>query len=65
MTKIIYKKDKTYSPLALYFMIDNNLISSATINKHFDIIINELRLDENLINLNIYKKALFNGDTAD
>ena len=66
LTKIIYKKDKAYSPLALYFMIDNNIEKdSSTINKHFDFIINELGLDENLINLNIYKKALFNGDTAD
>ena len=66
LTKIIYKKDKAYSPLALYFMIDNNIEKDAAIiNKHFDFIINELGLDENLINLNIYKKALFNGDTAD
>ena len=66
LTKIIYKKDKAYSPLALYFMIDNSIEKdSAIINKHFDFIINELGLDENLINLNIYKKALFNGDTAD
>ena len=66
LTKIIYKKDKAYSPLALYFMIDNSIEKDAvTINKHFDFIINELGLDENLINLNIYKKALFNGDTAD
>ena len=66
LTKIIYKKDKAYSPLALYFMIDNSIEKdAATINKHFDFIIHELGLDENLINLNIYKKALFNGDTAD
>ena len=66
LTKIIYKKDKAYSPLALYFMIDNSIEKdTATINKHFDFIINELGLDENLINLNIYKKALFNGDTSD
>ena len=66
LTKIIYKKNKAYSPLALYFMIDNSIEKdTATINKHFDFIINELGLDENLINLNIYKKALFNGDTAD
>ena len=66
LTKIIYKKDKAYSPLALYFMIDNSIEKdTATINKHFDFIINELGLDDNLINLNIYKKALFNGDTED
>ena len=41
MTKIIYKKDKAYSPLALYFLIDNNIEKdAATINKHFDFIIN-------------------------
>ena len=66
LTKIIYKKNKAYSPLALYFMIDNSIEKDAAIiNKHFDFIINELGLDENLINLNIYKKALFNGDTSD
>ena len=28
MVEIIYAKDKTYSPLALYFLIDNELIKS-------------------------------------
>ena len=66
LTKIIYTKDSAYSPLALYFLIDNNIEKDAvTINKHFDFIINDLGLDENLINLNIYKKALYNGDTTD
>ena len=40
--EIINDKDKTYSPLALYFLIDNNLISSVNeANEYFDIIINK------------------------
>ena len=35
---LINKKDTTYSPLALYFIIDNVLVSDqATINKLFDV----------------------------
>lgn len=63
LKKIILKKDKTYSPLALYFLMDKNLIKSRTeINQYFDIIINETKLENNIRNLNIYKKGLFNSD---
>ena len=56
-------KDKTYSPLALYFLIDNSLIQSEEeINKFFDIIINEINLDKEVKNLIIYKKALYNSE---
>ena len=61
MVEIINSNDKTYSPLALYYLLDNNLISSIDeINKYFDIIIYELSLDQNLVDLNIYKKTLYN-----
>tara|TARA_Y100001970_G_scaffold240683_1_gene303588 strand:+ start:1224 stop:1871 length:648 start_codon:yes stop_codon:yes gene_type:complete len=64
MKQIINEKDKTYSPLALYFLIDNNLISSVEeANNYFDIIINEVKLEKEIKFLNIYKKALFNSDT--
>ena len=60
---IVNKKDKTYSPLALYFLIDNNIINENNkINELFDIIINETSLEEEIKNLVIYKKALFNSD---
>ena len=63
---IILKKDETYSPLALYFIIDNNLIDSTEdINKFFDIVINETGLEKDIKNLNIYKKALFNSNLKD
>ena len=63
MKEIINDKNKTYSPLALYFLIDNDLISSnEEINGYFDIIINEINLDREIKNLIIYKKGLFNSD---
>jgi len=63
LIEIINKKNKTYSPLALYFIIDNEIKSSnEEINKLFDIIINDVRLDKEIKNLIIYKKGLFNSD---
>ena len=63
LIKLINKSDATYSPLALYFLIDNNLIDSKKeINSLFDKLINETSLEEEIKNLIIYKKALFNSD---
>ena len=108
---IIKIKDKTYSPLAFYFLLDNDLIKkndeinkffdkirkentltestiyklfsdpdfqysdklklnlidleNSSINKFFDILIYEINLDEEIKNLTIYKKALFNSDFSD
>jgi len=60
---IVNKKDKTYSPLALYFLIDNNIVNeNKKINELFDVVINETSLEEEIKNLVIYKKALFNSD---
>ena len=63
LTKLINENDATYSPLALYFLIDNNLIDNKDkINNLFDELINETSLDEEIKNLIIYKKALFNSN---
>ena len=63
LTKLINENDATYSPLALYFLIDNNLIDNKNkINSLFDKLINEISLDEEIKNLIIYKKALFNSN---
>jgi len=63
LTKLINENDATYSPLALYFLIDNNLIENKNeINSLFDELISETNLDEEIKNLIIYKKALFNSD---
>jgi len=62
---IINKKNKTYSPLSLFFLIDNNLeTSKEKINNYFDKIINEVDLEGEIKNLTIYKKALFISDFA-
>ena len=65
LIKIINKKDPTYSPLSLYFIIDNKLLSDQRqINDLFDTLINQTSLDEEIKNLVIYKKALFNADQS-
>ena len=65
LVEIINEKDPTYSPLSLYFIIDNKLISNQSeINSYFDILIEKTSLDEEIKNLVIYKKALFNADQA-
>ena len=63
LIEVIYENDTTYSPLALYFMIDNEILSENNeINKLFDQVINKTKLDKEIKNLIIYKKALFNSD---
>ena len=63
LTKLINEHDATYSPLALYFLIDNNLIDNKNkINSLFDELIIETNLEEEIKNLIIYKKGLFNSD---
>jgi len=65
LIEIINKKDPTYSPLSLYFIIDNNLISDQSkINSLFDLLIKDTSLDSEIKNLIIYKKALYNADNA-
>jgi len=66
LVEIINEKDPTYSPLSLYFIIDNELISDqGELNSYFDILIEKTSLDEEMKNLVIYKKALFNADQAE
>ena len=63
MKEIINDKDSTYSPLALYFLIDNKIdLPNDEINNYFDIIINEVKLDDEIKNLIIFKKALVNSE---
>jgi len=65
LIQIINEKNSTYSPLSLYFIIDNKLIDERkTINELFDVIIDKTSLDNEIKNLNIYKKALYNADDS-
>ena len=60
---IIQKKDPTYSPLALNFIIDNEIVNDKIkVNELFDIIIEKTDIENEIKNLIIYKKALYNSD---
>ena len=66
LTNLINKEDSTYSPLALYFIIDNLLIEDQNkVNELFDIVINNGSLDKEIKNLIQFKKALYNSDNID
>ena len=65
LINLINKKDSTYSPLSLYFIIDNNLdIDQSKINNLFNIIIDDVSLEKEIKNLIIYKKALYNAESS-
>ena len=66
LVKLINKKDPTYSPLSLYFIIDNKLVNDLEeMNKLFDTVIEKISLKEEIKNLIVYKKALYNADYVD
>ena len=63
LIKLINANDVTYSPLALYFLIDNELIvNDKEVNILFDQIISISSLEKEIKNLLIYKKALHNSN---
>ena len=65
MKNIIKVNDPTYSTLALYFLLDNNLLDNKDeINEYFDILINDVKLEKETKNLIIFKKGLYNSESA-
>ena len=65
LVEIINEQDLTYSPLSLYFIIDNKLVSNQDeINSYFNVLIKNTSLDKEIRHLIIYKKALYNADQA-
>ena len=66
LVEIIDKKNSTYSPLSLYFIIDNQLISNQKeVNDLFNILIDDTPLEKEIKNLIIYKKGLYNADKVE
>ena len=66
LIQIINEKDPTYSLLSLYFIVDNNLITDQkNVNSLFNILIKDTSLDDEIKNLVIYKKALYNADNLE
>jgi len=65
MVNVVKSNDATYSPLALYHLLDNNLLeNNEEINTLFNELIEKTNLENEIKNLIIYKKALFNSDFA-
>ena len=63
MVNVVKSNDATYSPLALYHLLDNNLLkNNDEINTLFNELIEKTNLDNEIRNLIIYKKALFNSE---
>ena len=63
MVNVVKSNDATYSPLALYHLLDNNLLeNNDEINILFNELIEKTNLDIEIKNLIIYKKALFNSE---
>jgi len=63
MVNVVKSNDSTYSPLALYHLLDNNLLeNNDEINVLFNELIEKTNLENEIKNLIIYKKALFNSD---
>ena len=66
LIRIVKKKNSTYSPLSLYFILDNELVTEKNeINKYFDMVIDIGSLEKEIKNLNIYKKAIYNSNFVD
>ena len=62
LIEIIEKKDPVYSALSLYFIVEDKLVNDKKeINNFFDLVI-ESQVENELKNLIIYKKALYNSD---
>ena len=62
---LIKEEDPTYSPLSLYFIIDNEIITDKNeVNKLFDILIKKTSLEKEIKNLIIYKKGLYNAENV-
>ena len=62
LKEIIKLNNKTYTPLSLFFLIDNKLIKSTNeINLLIDDVIKNSNLDKEIKNLLVFKKALINS----
>ena len=63
LKKIIHSNDPTYSSLALFVIVEQNLIDNQTeISNLFDHLIENNNFEREVKNLLIYKKALFSSD---
>ena len=63
LKKVIFANDPTYSTLSFFLILNQNLISDyKEISALYDHLLENNRFEEELRNLLIYKKALFNSN---
>ena len=63
LTSIIYKSDSTYSAMSLFFILNKNLIDDKEeLFNLFDYILSNKKFDDEIKNLILFKKALFQSN---
>ena len=65
LKKIIFANDPTYSTLSLFLIVNQNLIREPKeISALYDQLLENIKLEKELSNLLIYKKALINSNSV-
>ena len=63
LKKVIFANDPTYSTLSFFLILNQNLVSDhEELSTLFDHLLNNNKFEKEVINLLIYKKALFNSN---
>ena len=66
LKETIFENDPTYSTLSLFLIVNENMIQdNSELIELFDHVLKNNKLSEEIKNLLIYKKALFNSDFID
>ena len=63
LKKVIFANDPTYSTLSFFLILNQNLVTEhKELSTLFDHLLNNNKFEKEVINLLIYKKALFNSN---
>ena len=63
LKKVIFANDPTYSTLSFFIILNQNLVTDhEELSTLFDYLLNSNKFEKEVINLLIYKKALFNSN---
>ena len=63
LKKVIFANDPTYSTLSFFLLLNQNLVTDhEELSTLFDHLLNNNKFEKEVINLLIYKKALFNSN---
>jgi len=63
LKEVVYSEDSTYSTLSLFLIVNNNLIKDEDeLNKLFDYLLDNIKFEEEIGNLVIFKKAVLQSN---